>query len=285
MAYKFRKIEIALLLFSLLLIAGLIYGWTVYDKERVYFTNTKSELENQIAQTNKEKEELEYLLLTERNKNSMFEDQIRGIASTVGNLKKLSETDKELLQKYSKIYFLNEHYTPSDLSEIPIQYLYQKERDHKVHARVLPFLEQMLDDAKNDGTDILVISSYRSFGEQSLIKSNYTFTYGAGTANQFSADQGYSEHQLGTAVDFTTSKTGSSFTQFKTTPSYEWLLNNAHKYGFTLSYPDGNAYYQFEPWHWRFVGKTLANKLFEERKHFYDLDQREIDQYLISIFD
>ena len=129
-------------------------------------------------------------------------------------------------------------------------------------------------------------SAYRSFAEQRALKGDYTVTYGAGTANSFSADQGYSEHQLGTAVDFTNIKTGSSLTiKFGTTDSYQWLTANAYKYGFTLSYPENNYYYQFEPWHWRFVGVKLATMLHDTNKHFYDLSQRDIDQYLINIFD
>ncbi|PJC82708.1 hypothetical protein CO006_02150, partial [Candidatus Roizmanbacteria bacterium CG_4_8_14_3_um_filter_35_14] len=60
---------------------------------------------------------------------------------------------------------------------------------------------------------------------------------------------------------------------------------NAYKYGFILSYPKQNTYYQFEPWHWRFVGMTLATKLHDTNQYFYNLAQREIDLYLISIFD
>jgi D-alanyl-D-alanine carboxypeptidase len=86
------------------------------------------------------------------------------------------------------------------------------------------------------------------------LKSQYRVTYGAGTANSFSADQGYSEHQLGTTVDFTTPKVGGTLTGFDKTDSYKWLQNNAYKYGFILSYPSSNGYYIFEPWHWRFVG-------------------------------
>ena len=108
--------------------------------------------------------------------------------------------------------------------------------------------------------------------------------YGAG-ANQFSADQGYSEHQLGTALDFATTEIGAGFDGFEKTDAYRWLLDNAYQYGFILSYPQNNNYYQFEPWHWRFVGRDLAKKLSKEDKNFYDLDQREIDEYLISFFD
>jgi D-alanyl-D-alanine carboxypeptidase len=78
---------------------------------------------------------------------------------------------------------------------------------------------------------------------------------------------------------------GASFSGFSKTPEYEWLMQNAYKYGFIISYPKDNAYYQFEPWHWRFVGKSLAKRLNEEKQNFYDLEQRTIDSYLINIFD
>ena len=52
-----------------------------------------------------------------------------------------------------------------------------------------------------------------------------------------------------------------------------------------LSYPKGNAYYIFEPWHWRFVGKDLAKDLHRHKEYFYDWDQRDIDEYLIDFFD
>lgn len=282
-----RSERILLLLLGIMLIVAigaLVFGWFKYDELTKNFVLTKTQLEESMANLEKEKRDVEEALFSEQQKNLFFANQITEIAGTVGNLKKLSETDKELLQKYSKVYFLNEHYIPSDLSEIPQEYLYEGNREQKIHSRVLPYLEKMIAEAKKDGIDILVISSYRSYGEQSLLKTNYKITYGIG-ANQFSADQGYSEHQLGTTADFTTPETGPNFLQFKNTSAFSWLQQNAHRFGFTLSYPDNNSYYEFEPWHWRFVGTTLANRLFEENKHFYDLDQREIDQYLISIFD
>jgi D-alanyl-D-alanine carboxypeptidase len=108
--------------------------------------------------------------------------------------------------------------------------------------------------------------------------------YGSG-ANAFSADQGYSEHQLGTAADVTTNTLAGGLDGFDATPAYKWLTANAYKYGFILSYPQGNGYYEYEPWHWRFVGKKLARYLHTTNERFYDLDQRTIDSYLINIFD
>jgi len=213
-----------------------------------------------------------------------FQGQISDIGTTVGTLKKLSETDKELLKKYSKVYFLNENYIPLKLTEIDKTFLFEKDKVLRIHTDVWPYLEKMLGDAKTDSMDILIASAFRSFGEQASLKSGYAFVYGAGSANQFSANQGYSEHQLGTTVDFTTEKNGANFSAFKTSETYDWLLENAYKYGFVLSYPENNTYYKFEPWHWRFVGTSLAKTLRNENQNFYDLDQRKIDSYLINIF-
>lgn len=221
--------------------------------------------------------------LQEQKEN--LENQLQDVSGTVDTLEKLSKTDPELLQKYSKVYFLNEHYVPERLVEIPDEYEYTEAEHNLIHALVWPNLKRMMSRAKSDGVELFVSSAYRSFTEQDMLKGQYAVTYGAGTANQFSADQGYSEHQLGTTVDFITTGTGGALEGFDTTPAYQWLLKNAYKYGFVLSYPQNNAYYTFEPWHWRYVGEDLADDLHDEDRNFYDLDQREIDKYLVSIFD
>lgn len=232
-------------------------------------------------------EELDYTtdrLREEKDRNDEFADRITDLAGTVKDLDKLSKTDKELLQKYSKVYFLNEHYEPESLTEIKDDWKYIEDKEHKLHSKVIPFFNDMLEAALEDDINLWVISAYRSFDTQAALKGNYAVTYGSG-ANAFSADQGYSEHQLGTTVDFTTNGIGGTVDGFGGTPAYEWLVDNAHRYGFTLSYPEANSYYIFEPWHWRFVGTELARELYEEGDHFYDWEQRSIDQYLLNIFD
>lgn len=266
---------------------------TIRIKEEAVATATAriGELESLLTETQAllqetvdESEDLARDLRREKNKNDDFEDQIEKISSTVGTLDKLAKTDPELLQKYSKVYFLNEHYMPEKLLEIDKEFLYSEAQPKFIHAKVSPFLEEMIKDALADGVKLWVVSAFRSFDEQEDLKGAYTVSYGSG-ANTFSADQGYSEHQLGTTVDLTTEGLGGGLNGFGSTPAYTWLTKNAYKYGFILSYPDDNQYYIFEPWHWRFVGTELARDLQNQGKHFYDLDQREIDAYLISIFD
>lgn len=245
---------------------------------------TINELAEKLNLTEEELDDVERDYRREKKKNDEFEDEYREVINTVYDLDKLSKTDEELLQKYSKVYFLNEHYVPENLTQIDNDWKYTEGKDLALHSKVMPFFEKMVEAAKADGIDLWVVSAYRSYGTQAALKSSYTVTYGSG-ANAFSADQGYSEHQLGTTVDFTTSGIGGALDPFGGTAAYEWLIGNAYKYGFVLSYPEDNTYYMYEPWHWRFVGEELAKDLHKSDAHFYDWDQRKIDQYLINIFD
>ena len=219
------------------------------------------------------------------DQTSALVDQVSQVNDTAIALDKLSKVDPQLLQKYSKVYFLNENYTPPAFSNVPGEYGYSNAVNYKVLDGVKPFLDKMFEKASDAGIDLKVISAYRSFDDQSILKAAYKVTYGAGTANQFSADQGYSEHQLGTTIDITTPTSGENFDLFDGTDAYKWLADNAYKYGFILSYPKNNSYYTYEPWHWRFVGVDLATRLHRENKYFYSLDQRVINNYLGILFD
>lgn len=282
--------KISILGFIILLTGLGYYSFSLYqkllaEKQTISLLQTKiASLEEDIANREQEKNELQNSLLAEQARVNDISDQFDDLADTVGTLEKLSKTDKELLQKYSKVYFLNEHYVPENLSTIKEEYLILGKKDLQIHSKVYPFLKDMLEEAESDGVNIQIASAYRSFSTQASLKSNYAVKYGTG-ANTFSADQGFSEHQLGTTLDFSNKTLQSNFINFEQSQSYKWLTENAYRFGFVLSYPKNNKYYIFEPWHWRFVGIKLAKKLHKENKNFYDLEQREIDKYLVSIFD
>jgi len=253
------------------------------EKLKADFASTTQKLSNDI-------EEFRNLLITTQGEKVNAEQNARnlegaldGMTNTLGLYQKLTTTDREVLSKYSKVYFLNENYTPKYLTPIPPKYIYDQTNERMISSDVLPFLQKMLDDAETFGIDIKIASAFRSFSTQGILKSAYKVTYGSG-ANKFSADQGYSEHQLGTTLDFTTAKLGANFGSFVNTTSYLWLTENAYKYGFILSYPKNNSFYMFEPWHWRFVGKGLALRLHDEKRNFYDMEQRDINEYLLTLF-
>ena len=235
-------------------------------------TNTSRESFNDLYST------LSRVIAEESKKNKDLQDKVI-------NLDKLAKSDPQLLKKYSKVYFLNENYSPVSVEKIPSDYILNTNVEYKLHTNVLPFLTSMIDDARKEGVEPLVVSAYRSFGTQATLKTQNKMTYGANTANRFVAEQGYSEHQLGTTVDLATKSMPNLNYKFDTTKEFEWLKNNAYKYGFVLSYPKGNAYYAYEPWHWRFVGVPLATQLHQDGIYFYNLDQKFIDQYLLTMFD
>lgn len=276
-------------------IAAVVYGgYSFYLLNNAYgitqeananLEYTVGTLSDKLRASDSLNDDLKTLLLARQQEKDAMGQQVQSLSTTVQTLDKLANTDKELLEKYSSVYFLNENYTPKNLVPIDAVYLIRPEKPEMVIAGIVPHLTWLLQAAAAGRVSLQVLSAYRSYGQQSALKSTYKVTYGSGTANSFSADQGYSEHQLGTTVDFTTLPIGASLSGFDKTAEYNWLTAHAHEYGFSLSYPKGNAHFVFEPWHWRYVGVELAKKLRDENKALYDVDQREINTYLLKFFD
>ncbi len=294
-------------IFCLSIIGGLVYMTIEYrtvSKElslanQKYLDTTKASLDKEaengsvvsqkdsyIVFLEKENASLNTQLTDEKDKGKAFEEKVATIGDTIAEIQKIQNTDAELLKKYSKVYFLNENYKPASLSTINDEYIVNKKTVIEINSKVLPFLNDMIQASASLGSTstLRIESGYRSFEEQKNLKTTYKVLYGAG-ANKFSADQGYSEHQLGTTVDVSTEKLGFKYTSFGDSPTYTWMKNHAHEYGFIISYPKGNTHYQYEPWHWRFVGIKLATDLHDKNMNFYDMEQRIIDSYISKLFD
>ena len=117
--------------------------------------------------------------------------------------------------------------------------------------------------ARRAGARFVVQSAFRSYATQKATFDYWVRVHGRAVALQESARAGHSEHQLGTAVDFR-SYGGSApwnYTDWATTKAGAWLKGNAWKYGFVMSYPKGKTTvtcYTYEPWHYRYVGRTRA---------------------------
>lgn len=90
------------------------------------------------------------------------------------------------------------------------------------------------------------------------------------------AEQQFSENQLGTAVDLTDASIGYAFlnSDFSSSQGGRWMRRNAHKYGFVMSHPQRDKYqtgFDYEPWHWRYVGQDWAKKIVSWRADLSDL--------------
>ncbi|MGM0652109.1 MAG: M15 family metallopeptidase [Bacillota bacterium] len=165
-----------------------------------------------------------------------------------------------LLALVTKGTTLKSSYSPADLRQIPSHM--NPSYEMYLRSEALALLEQLYQAAEEDGVALGIRSAYRSYSTQKRLFNDYASRHGEEEANRFSARPGQSEHQLGTTVDF--GGTAVDFTaEFGQTPRGIWLAENAHKYGFALSYPRNKediTGYIYEPWHFRYIGVEAARE-------------------------
>jgi D-alanyl-D-alanine carboxypeptidase len=155
-------------------------------------------------------------------------------------------------------------YEPTDLIDLNIEkLLYTNAPGIKLRSEAADALAIMLKNLKSEtGKDVVIASGYRSYNVQFRTYVEWVRQLGLEEADTLSARAGYSEHQLGTAVDFMSQDSGFDFTEaFDATVAGQWLVANAHNYGFVLSYPKdmvSETGYAYEPWHYRYIGLDLA---------------------------
>ena len=121
---------------------------------------------------------------------------------------------------------------------------------------------EMLAAASKAGFSLYANSAYRSYSEQVATVQYWVNTSGLAYAERTSARAGHSEHQLGTTADV--GANGKELEAFGGTPEAAWVAANSYKFGFIVSYPDGKESitgYAPEPWHIRYVGKDVAQKV------------------------
>ena len=135
-----------------------------------------------------------------------------------------------------------------------------------LRSDIKEYVDKLINDAQGLGLPIIVDSGYRSFKYQQVVLDALIKEKGD-EAFKLVALPGASEHQPGLAIDFAYYENGIYNDDVKENDKEAiWLKNNAWKYGFILRYPKGKENvtgYNFEPWHFRFVGLKLAKYLFK----------------------
>ena len=160
----------------------------------------------------------------------------------------------------NKYYQLEEDFEPNNLTTIDSKYA--RNDSQLLQKEATEAFNQMCSDAKLENISLYSGSAYRSYKYQNTLYNNYIKKDGLTAAETYSARPGYSEHQLGLAVDI---MNGNWSYVSKEDIEYSWLLANSYKYGFILRYPENKEYitgYMFEPWHYRYLGKELASKVY-----------------------
>ncbi len=174
-----------------------------------------------------------------------------------------SDTSKNYLIINNKYYKLDEKYVPQNLVKVTVQHAYGN--DNKLVSVVYDAFKQMFTDAKKENITLIINSSYRPYKEQEEIYNDYLKKHGQEYADKYAARPGHSEHQTGLAIDITTY--GVSGDKFDQSKAFKWLQDNAYKYGFILRYPKDKEKitgYNYESWHYRYVGVETATKLRNE---------------------
>ena len=155
----------------------------------------------------------------------------------------------------------------------------------KVDSRIYVSLRAMLEGARQHEVYLYVSEAYRSDEEQREMMKSYTESYikdgydeetAKEMAESYVALPGTSEHQLGLALDINADTNISGDNQ----KVYDWLAENAYRYGFILRYPEGKENItgiSFEPWHYRFVGEECADLIHRDGFCLEEYLEREFD--------
>lgn len=166
-----------------------------------------------------------------------------------------------------------EHYLPSDyvpeLTRPNVQFVFGDQELNKALMRpeAARHLEDMFKAASRAGINILATSGYRSYDRQQYLFQQEVEESGREEAKTVVAIPGTSEHQTGLTMDITSPSVDYGLVErFGETEEGRWLANHAYKYGFILRYPEGKENvtgYQYEPWHFRYVGEKYAKIIHE----------------------
>lgn len=161
----------------------------------------------------------------------------------------------------------------NDHQPLPESYqpdLVETKNGHLVHKEIKASLENMINDAKNEGIELIICSAYRDYEKQARLVDNsikrymnegYDYKEAYFKTRNYLAVVGRSEHHTGLAVDLV----GISYQALDegqaNTPENKWLNENAHKYGFIVRYPKEKGELTgilHESWHFRYVGEPAA---------------------------
>lgn len=190
---------------------------------------------------------------------------------------------RALVNKHHK---LPSYFSPYDLVSITQgQYMRKRAADS--------FLKMKEEMAANNML-LIIRSTYRSYNTQAYIFSRNVNNMGQAWADKWSARPGHSEHQLGLAIDFLHyGSLGASLSEaaFENTKHYDWLLSNAHRFGFILRYPKRYTHitgYEFEPWHWRYIGVKTATYMYKNSiptlEHYFATRYYSLPYQAISVY-
>ena len=175
----------------------------------------------------------------------------------------------------NKYLYLGSDYIPDNLESISTNY---SRSGMKLVSSAKEAFETLAENALKDNIKVIAMSSYRSYEYQVDLYNRYVKSDGVEAADTYSARAGYSEHQTGLCVDVYDGVV--DYTNFEKSDAFEWMQENAYQYGFILRYPKGKediTGYQYESWHYRYVGKEIATYIHQHNITFDEYYVQQIE--------
>ena len=291
---KKRKIKIKKKNFAIFIIFIMVFTFSVTQviflvvklattskevKPEVIEKNEVPEKDNKSAKLNNINQKIDYFnndyldrYLNYKNKNTNLTDEqiIKDVNMNLDQKKykdirkaKNLNTEKILVNKY---YYVEKDYVPDNLETISSRYALS---GMKLVDVAKDAFEDMAKDASKESLSIVAMSTYRSYDYQVDLYARYVREDGEAKADTYAGRPGHSEHQTGLAVDVYNKE--ENYTNFEKTKEYVWMQQHAHEYGFVLRFPqekEEETGYEFESWHYRYVGVKAAKYIKEHNISF-----------------
>lgn len=166
----------------------------------------------------------------------------------------------------SRNHPLSDGYTPADLVATSVAHG-DKGQEFKVQQHIEMPLRALFAAAEADGVELMLSSAYRSIPEQRALYESFVAEQGEEMAKIYVAQPQTSEHHTGLSVDLSSASAACEIDSNDCSLSQSdaaWLAERAHEFGFIQRYPEGKQPITgvgFEPWHYRYVGVTLAKAI------------------------
>lgn len=186
------------------------------------------------------------------------------------DIKETTRSGDNLLVLVNKEFQLPSTYAPSDLVSVCPEVSNIRcvnNTNFLIRNILISDLQEMANAATANGIDLSIRSAYRSYATQQSTYNYWLSVNGGNIAatDKISARAGHSQHQLGTAIDFSSAEINDGLGgTFASTQASKWLADNAWKYGFVISYPQGYESitgYSYESWHYRYIGREYAQEM------------------------
>jgi len=182
----------------------------------------------------------------------------------------LLESPEDLLILVDKQHALEKQYVPHDLINLEGYSFSLAKNKLELRRMIIPDLLAMVESGREQGIELVISSTYRSYARQESIYNYNVRSLGREIADRESAKPGHSQHQLGTTIDF-----GNIDDSFSSHPAGIWLAEHGCQFGFSLSYPPDSEKitgYRYEPWHYRYIGRhgaRIAMEFFLNQQQYF----------------